>query len=150
MNILASACLLGVACRYDGNSAYHSGLIRLMQKHNLVPVCPEIFGGLPTPRTPSERADERVAMKTGEDVTEQFMRGAQEALKLARLFGCKYAVMKERSPSCGSGRICDGTFTGALTDGWGVAAQLLRENGVTVVGESEIERLEEMEGESKE
>ena len=96
---------------------------------------------LPTPREPSERQGCAVVMKSGTDVTAQYRRGAEQTLHLARLYGCKAAVLKERSPSCGSGRIYDGTFSGRLTSGDGVTAALLKENGITVYGESEIEAL---------
>ena len=141
MRILVSACLLGIACRYDGRSKPHPDMAELMKHHQLVPVCPEQLGGLPTPRTPSERQGERVVMADGADVTEQYRRGAEEALRLCRLLGCEAAVLKERSPSCGKDRIYDGTFSGTLTDGWGVTAELLRQNGIPVYGESEIDLL---------
>ncbi len=140
-NILISACLLGVQCRYDGESKLIMQTVALMERYHLVPVCPEQLGGLPTPREPSERQGEAVVMKNGTDVTAQYRRGAEQALHLARLYGCKAAVLKERSPSCGSGNIYDGTFSGCLTPGDGVTAALLKENGITVYGESEIEML---------
>lgn len=140
MKLLISACLLGVSCRYDGKS---KGLDRetiekLMAKHELIPICPEILGGLPTPRDPSERRGDSVIMNTGRDVTAEYRRGAQETLRLCRLFSCDAAILKERSPSCGSGSIYDGSFTGTLTEGDGVTAQLLRKNGIAVYGESRI------------
>ena len=138
MKILVSACLLGVSCRYDGQSKQYPGIEALCRCHQAVPVCPEIMGGLPTPRTPAERQGAQVITRTGGDVTEQYQRGAQQVLHLAQMLGCSAAVLKERSPSCGSGEIYDGTFSGTLTDGWGVAAQLLRENGIRVVGESQL------------
>ena len=141
MNILVSACLLGVSCRYDGDSKPREAVLALMEKHTLIPVCGEIFGGLPTPRHPSERRDGGVYMVTGENVTAQYERGANEVLRLARLYDCRVAVLKERSPSCGSGRIYDGTFTNTLTDGWGVTAEKLRDNGMKIYGESEIDAL---------
>ena len=106
-----------------------------------VPVCPEQLGGLPTPRAPSERQGERVVSSLGADVTAQYRRGAEEALRLAELYGCTTAVLKERSPSCGSGAIYDGTFTGTVTEGWGTAAALLRRHGVRVLGESQLASL---------
>ena len=152
MNILVSACLLGVACRYDGASkGLPEDVLRaLMARHTLVPVCPEQLGGLPTPRTPAERIEDRVMTKDGRDVTAEYRHGAEQALHLARLCGCKIALLKERSPSCGSGTIYDGTFTGGLTAGDGVTAALLRENGITVYGESEIGRLLEEHGQPME
>jgi len=141
MRLLISACLLGAACRYDGRSKTHPDVAELTRRFELVPVCPEQLGGLPTPRTPSERRGEQVVMADGTDVTAQYRRGAEEALRLCRLLGCEAAVLKERSPSCGKERIYDGTFTGVLTDGWGVAAELLRQSGIPVYGESEIAEL---------
>lgn len=140
-SILVSACLLGVRCRYDGGSKPQEPILRLMEKYTLIPVCPEQLGGLSTPRLPSERIADRVVMNDGTDVTEAYRRGAEEALRLARLFGCKLAVLKERSPSCGSGTIYDGSFSGRLTGGDGVTAALLRENGIAVYGESALESL---------
>lgn len=138
MNILISACLLGVNCRYDGKSKFIEKVDSLKDKHNLIPVCPEIFGGLPTPREPAEIIGDRVLTKKGKDVTENYKRGAEEVLKLAKFFDCKLAILKERSPSCGYGKIYDGTFSGRLKDGNGVTAKLLIENGIKVIGESEI------------
>ena len=137
-NLLISACLLGVRCRYDGESCPNLAVEALMKRYNLIPICPEQLGGLSTPRTPSERVDGAVKMKTGEDVTQAYLRGAEQALHLAKLFSCSKAVLKERSPSCGSGEIYDGTFSGTLVPGDGVTAELLRHNGVAVYGESEI------------
>ena len=139
MKILVSACLLGVRCRYDGKSKPHPAVERLMEQHTLIPVCGEILGGLPTPRVSAERQGERVVTADGRDVTAAYRRGAKEVLRLAERYGCKAAILKERSPSCGSGRIYDGTFTGTLTDGWGVTAELLRDHGIWVIGESEAE-----------
>ena len=126
MRILISACLLGMPCRYDGASKPHPLAAALAQRHELVPVCPEQLGGLPTPRPPAERQGEAVRTQAGADVTEQYRRGAEEAARLCRLLGCQAAVLKERSPSCGSGEIYDGTFTGARVPGDGVTAERLR------------------------
>ena len=104
----------------------------------LIPVCPEQLGGLPTPRAPSERQGDRVVSRQGRDVTAEYRRGAEEALRLLDFFHAEGAVLKERSPSCGKGVIYDGSFSGALTEGDGVLAQLLRERGVPVYGESDI------------
>ncbi len=138
-SILISACLLGICCRYDGGSKQGISdeiLEKLKARYNLVPVCPEIYGGLPTPRRSSERVGDRVLMADGTDVTENYRRGAEATLALARLFGSEYAILKERSPSCGHGEIYDGTFTGTLKEGDGVTAELLLKNGITVIGES--------------
>lgn len=140
MRILISACLLGVCCRYDGASKPHPLTAALAERHTLVPVCPEQLGGLPTPRPPAERRDGRVVTQSG-DVTEQYRRGAEETLKLCQLLGCGAAVLKERSPSCGHGQVYDGTFSGTLTAGDGVTAELLLAHGIPVYGESQIEEL---------
>ena len=137
-NILISACLLGIGCRYDGKHKANSNVLSLGEKYNLIPVCPEIYGGLPTPRVPSERIGDKVMMKDGRDVTENYRRGAQEALELCRIYNIKTAILKERSPSCGKGEIYDGTFSGTLTERDGVTAELLIANGIRVLGESEI------------
>ena len=141
--MLISACFLGIDCKYSGgNNALGDKVIAgLKEKYQLVPVCPESYGGLPSPRLPSERVGERVLAKDGADVTEQYKKGAAAALRLAKLFGCKIALMKERSPSCGHDSIYDGSFTGRVVPGDGVAAELLKQNGVTVYGESDVMRL---------
>ena len=143
--ILVSACLLGVCCRYDGRGNPSAQVLDLLNRDDLelIPVCPEQLGGLPTPRLPSERVEDRIINRAGEDVTDQFQRGAAEALRLARSYGCDVAILKERSPSCGCGRIYDGSFTGKLTEGDGVTTELLLSAGIRVVGESRIEQLTE-------
>ncbi len=141
--LIISACLLGVSCRYDGASKPIDGdkLRQLIEKFELIPVCPECMGGLETPRAPSERIGEKVMMNTGKDVTANYEKGAEETLRLAELFSCNAALLKERSPSCGSGSIYDGSFSGTLTHGDGVTAQLLKSRGITVYGESDIDKL---------
>ena len=143
MNILVSACLLGVPCRYDGAAKRDLRLEALRARgHTLVPVCPEVLGGLPTPRPPAElQPDGRVVNREGRDVTAEYQAGAKGALKLARAHGCACAVLKERSPSCGSGQVYDGSFSGKLIPGSGVAAERLEGCGVAVYGESQIEFL---------
>lgn len=139
--ILVSACLLGVCCRYDGDSKPDPRVINLREKYLLIPICPEVDGGLPTPRTPSERVGERVLMRDGKDVTRNYNDGAELALSKAKEFGCRAAILKARSPSCGSGKIYDGSFTGNLIDGDGVCAELLKKNGIAVYTEDEIDSL---------
>lgn len=137
---LISACLLGVDCRYDGknNKLPEEKLEKLMEEYELIPVCAEVYGGLTTPRVPSERRDGGVYSKLGTDVTEEFTRGAEAVLYLARLYGAELAILKENSPSCGSGTIYDGTFSGTLTEGDGVTAELLKNHGIAVIGEKKI------------
>lgn len=141
MKLLVSACLLGSCCRYDGGAKAHGLAAELAKRHILVPVCPEQLGGLATPRPPAERQGDFVRTRDGADVTEPYRRGAQEALKLCRLLGCEAAVLKERSPSCGYGKIYNGTFSGVLRDGDGVTAELLSAHGIPVYGESRMEEL---------
>ena len=141
MRILVSACLLGAGCRYDGRNNVLPQLVRLMDRYTCVPVCPEQLGGLPTPRMPAERKGDRVVDREGKDVTAAFRRGAEESARLARILGCKAALLKERSPSCGCGMIYDGTFTGTLKVGDGVAAEVLKAHGIPVYGESRIGEL---------
>ncbi len=141
MRILVSACLMGMSCRYDGKSNQLSKLQALMKQHICIPVCAEMFGGLPTPRPPAERQGNRVVTKDGQDVTDAFIRGTAEILRLADLYHCKAALLKENSPSCGSGKIYDGTFTGTLVEGDGITAQLLKQKGIKVYGESQIGEL---------
>ena len=143
MRILVSACLLGISCRYDGKSKPHPAVLALQGQHQLIPVCGEIFGGLPTPRTPAERVGDRVLTEAGSDVTAEYRRGAEEVLALARRLDCKVALLKERSPSCGTGEIYDGSFTRTLTAGDGVTAELLRASGIAVFGESRLADLAE-------
>jgi uncharacterized protein YbbK (DUF523 family) len=141
--LLVSACLLGFCCKYDGghNALPPETLARLREKYRLLPVCPETAGGLPVPRTPAERRGEAVVSRTGADVTAAFARGAETALRLCERTGCRKALLKERSPSCGSRRIYDGSFSGRLIPGSGVSAEALRAAGVAVYGENEIEEL---------
>ena len=139
--ILVSACLLGVYCRYNGERKQMEGIERLMECAELIPVCPEILGGLPTPRPAAERVGDRVMNREGADVTEAYRRGAEETLHLAELFGAKMALLKERSPSCGMGKIHDGSFQGRIVDGSGVTAELLAAHGISVYGESCIDEL---------
>lgn len=137
-NILVSACLLGESCRYDGKSKPCERVMALKDTYNLIPICPEVMGGLPTPRVPSEICGERVLMKDGRDVTENYNRGAQKALEIARQNACTVAILKEKSPSCGSGLIHNGLFDGGLVDGDGITTRLLKNEGIRVLGESEI------------
>lgn len=147
--ILVSRCLLGEKCRYDGKSKEYTQIDRLKNKYTLIPLCPEEDGGLSTPRLPSEIKDGCVLMNDGTDVTEFFVRGAHKALDTAKKNGCTVAVLKAKSPSCGKGRIYDGSFSSTLTDGDGITAKLLKENGISVFTEEEIDKVLEMLEEEK-
>ena len=140
-SLLISACLLGAPCRFDGKSVPRVDFSALSERYNLIPVCPEIYGGLSTPRVPSERRFDRVTMKDGKDVTNEFFKGAEVTLDFARKFSASAALLKERSPSCGHGEIYDGSFGGTLIPGSGVTAEMLENSGIRVYGESEIEKL---------
>lgn len=141
MNILISGCLLGLKCRYDSKEKKLPEIEKLIELYNLIPICPEQLGGLPTPRIPAERVKHKVITQAGVDVTKEYQLGAEEALKIAKLYNCKKAILKEKSPSCGCGKIYDGTFSRNLIVGNGVTADLLLKNGIEVFGESEIDKL---------
>lgn len=142
--LLISACLLGISSRYDGKSKpvlSDSTIKKLAERYELVPFCPEIYGGLPTPRVPSEIVNDRVMMRDGTDVTPNYNKGASEALLLCNLLGIRRALLKEKSPSCGPGKVYDGTFSGTLKDGNGITAEKLISAGIEVFGESDVEKL---------
>jgi len=141
MKILVSACLLGENCKYNGGNNKNDEVIRLGEKHTLIPVCPEVMAGLSIPRPPCEIRGERVVRKDGIDVTEEFFDGAEKTLYVAEETGCQIAVLKERSPSCGFGKIYDGSFSGRLIEGNGVTAQLLYDHGITLLGETNLKKL---------
>ena len=139
--IIVSACLLGENCKYNGGNNKCDDIISLAEKFEIIPVCPECFGGLPIPRVPSEIKDGRVYSKTGEDLTEAFLSGAEQTLYIAKEANAPCAVLKENSPSCGFGKIYDGTFSGNKIDGNGITAQLLYDNEIQIFGESQVKRL---------
>lgn len=139
--LLVSACLLGIECRYNGEIKVSENVAALADKYTLIPVCPEILGGLKTPRPAAERRGNYVFNKEGFDVTEHFLKGAEETAKMAAEHGCKQAVLKENSPSCGCGVIYDGTFSSKRIKGNGVAAEFLLKMGVNIVGENNLEKL---------
>jgi uncharacterized protein YbbK (DUF523 family) len=137
--LLVSACLLGVACTHRGEAKASSAVAALGQSAHLIPVCPEVAGGLPTPRPAAERgADGRVRTSAGEDVTDFYERGATHAVALARAARATGAILKARSPSCGSRQIYDGTHKGVLIEGAGVTAEALRAAGLDVVSEEDL------------
>ena len=138
MRILISACLLGGKCRYDGGSKPCPAAMKLAREHEVVPVCPEQLGGLPTPRLPAEIRDGKVIRQDGVSVDAEYRRGAAEAARRARLCSCERAVLKARSPSCGCGSIYDGSFSGVLIPGDGVTAALLKSQGLRVMTEEEL------------
>ena len=136
--ILVSACLLGVDCKYSGGNNYNEKVLEYIKDYEVIPVCPEIMGGLSTPRLPSERIEKKVLNNQGIDVTSEYAKGANETLKLAKLFNVKKALLKAKSPSCGKGKIYDGTFTSTLIDGNGVTVDLLESNNIEVITEQDL------------
>lgn len=138
-NVLISSCLTGSPCRYNASGCLAKGLQKLIDNFNIISVCPECMGGLPTPRSPSERVKNQVLSKEGKDVTYEFMKGAKRAVDLAKSTHCKFAILKEKSPSCGSHYIYDGSFTGNVIKGNGITAELLKKNGLECYSEDEIE-----------
>ena len=148
--VLVSACLLGQPVRYDGRSSGHPDLLQTWQRDGrVVPLCPEVAGGLPTPRPPAEipggqggavlDGEAQVVTVGGEDVSAQFLAGARLALELVRRHGIRVAVLKSGSPSCGNRLVYDGTFSGTKVSGEGVTSALLRREGVLVFSELELE-----------
>lgn len=136
--ILVSACLLGFNCKYNGENNKNEKVIEYLKDKEVIPICPEIMGGLPTPRVPSEILNDRVINKEGLDVTENFLKGAEEVLYLAKLLNVKKALLKAKSPSCGVGEIYDGTFTHTIIAGDGTTTKLLKENNIEVITENDI------------
>ena len=137
--ILVSACLLGVPCRYDGKSKPNESIIGLKEFFNVIPVCPEHLGGLETPRLPCEIQDGKVIRSDGIDLTLPYESGAEKVLQFAKEYKVLFAVLKEKSPSCGKNFRYDGTFSQRLIKKSGITAALLIENGFTVYSEEEID-----------
>ena len=143
--ILISACLVGINCKFNGENNLLDKVIldKISKRYHLLFVCPEAFGGLSTPREPAEMKNGSIVCKfSGKDVSENFKNGAEICLKIAKLNGCKKAILKSRSPSCGSGQIYDGSFSKKLIAGDGVTTKLLKENEILVLSEDEIGQLD--------
>ena len=136
--ILVSSCLVGLGCRYDGTDNKTDAVLKYLEDKTWMPVCPEQMGGLSTPRQPAEIRRDRIMTKDGEDVTAQFVRGADEVARLARLTGADEAILKSRSPSCGCKKIYDGTFSGTLIDGDGLTTRALKKMNVDVRSEEDV------------
>lgn len=141
INVLISSCLLGINCKYNGGNNLIDKLDLLKSKCNLIPFCPESIGGLTTPRTPSEIINNKVINKLGVDVSNEYAEGAVSALNVCKFYDIKYAILKSNSPSCGFGKIYDGTFSSKLVKGNGITANLLSENKIVVYNENQIEDL---------
>ena len=140
--IFVSGCLAGINCKYNGGNNYNEKVFNLVKEGKAIPVCAEQMGGLTTPRIPAEikyvNGKRCVINKEGQDVTEQFERGAKEILDLAKRLNITKAVLKAKSPSCGKGKIYSGNFCGELVDGNGILAELLIENGIEVITEEDL------------
>jgi uncharacterized protein YbbK (DUF523 family) len=136
--LLVSSCLLGTRCNHEGAHSHRLAVVALAATYRLVPVCPEVCGGLSTPRPAAERVADRVVNADGTDVTAEYARGAQAAVELARAVGAKRAVLKARSPSCGAAQVYDGSFSRTLRDGAGVTAEALRAAGIDVCSEEDV------------
>jgi len=130
--LIISACLAGIKCRYNGKGALNKKALDLVSRGKAIPVCPEQLGGLPTPRPATEIKNNKVIDDKGKDYTKHYQIGAKEALKIAKIAGCKKAILKARSPSCGCGKIYDGTFSGKLIKGDGVFAKLLKKHKIKI------------------
>ena len=133
MKILVSGCLLGENCKYNGGNNYSEKVAEYIKGHEVISVCPECMGGLPTPRIPAEIVDSVVTNREGQVVDEEFRRGAKIALEIARKEQIDVAILQSRSPSCGSKQIYDGSFSGVKVDGQGVFAKLLKEHGFHMI-----------------
>lgn len=140
--ILVSACLAGKRCRYNAENKPNENVIALKEKYDLILVCPEVLGGLETPRSPAEIRGKKVISKDGKDVTEMFETGAKKTLEIAKQNKCRAAVFKSKSPSCGKNIIYDGSFSGKLTSGDGICTKLLEENNIFVLDENHISELD--------
>lgn len=149
--ILVSACLIGVNCKYNGGNNFNNEILQRFKEVGIIPVCPEQLGGLSTPRTPAEiyNGDGKdvlegvasVITKDGKDVTEEFIKGARETLRIAQSQGVTNAILKARSPSCGKGKIYDGAFSGTLKQGDGVTTALLKIKGINVFSENDFHKM---------
>ncbi|MDD3101835.1 MAG: DUF523 domain-containing protein [Patescibacteria group bacterium] len=135
---IVSACLVGIKCRWDGSAKPCRRVIDLVKRGKAIPVCPGQFGGLTTPRLPAEQKGDKVFTKNKKDVTIEFERGAEIGLRIAQMVNCKQAILKSKSPSCGSGMVYDGTFSGKLIKGDGVFAALLKKHKIKILTEKEI------------
>ena len=139
--ILISACLIGDNCKYNGGNNLFPKIESLLEKYELIPFCPEVEGGLPIPRNPSEIKGDKVFMNNGDDVTDFYLKGAKKALMLCLYLKIRIVILKENSPSCGTHQIYDGSFSKTLINGMGITAKLLKENGIRVYSENEIDSL---------
>ena len=135
MKIGISSCLLGIQCKYNGGSNYNEDIIRLKEKYEIIPICPEVLGGLSIPRVPSEIVNNKVINQEGIDVTNNYNQGALKALQILKENNVNVVILKSKSPSCGKGEVYDGTFSHTLIKGNGVTTQLFLDNNITIYNE---------------
>lgn len=138
MPILVSKCLMGENCRYKGDNCKNEKVLDAVRGETVIAVCPEQDGGLSTPRPPAEIVGDKIVNAEGKDVTKEYLAGAANALRLAKENNVSLCILKAKSPSCGSGIVYDGSFTGKLTEGDGITAKLLKENGFRVISENDL------------
>ena len=138
MKIAVSACLLGENCKYNGGNNYSAKLAKFLEGHEVVGVCPEVLGGLPTPREAAEIVDGIVKRKDGISVDKEFRKGAERALKIVKEQNVDLVILQSRSPSCGVNVIYDGTFSKTMISGDGVFVRLLKESGIRAIDVAEI------------
>lgn len=138
MKIAVSACLLGHNCKYSGGNNRSQKVLDYIEGHEVIPVCPEVTGGMPTPRVPVELKDSKAINRDGEDVTEFFQRGVEKTMEKLDGQNIDLAILQPRSPSCGCKQIYDGTFTKTLIDGKGMFAQALAEAGIPMMDGDDI------------
>ena len=137
-SIIVSACLLGEACRFDGQGKQNSTLLELLKNKHLISVCPEVEGGLPIPRPPAEIVGDLVLRENGEDITESFQQGARNGVVKAQTANVSLAILKSRSPACGCGAVYDGTFSKTLISGDGIFTRLLKQKGIECISDEQF------------
>lgn len=144
MKVLISSCLLGKNVKYSGGNNFSKKILELLKKYNvdIVEVCPEVLGGLTIPREPAEIVNDEIINRKGISVSKEFKKGAESTLRIAILSKVDFAILKERSPSCGKNFIYDGNFSGSLIRGQGISTKKLIENGIEVFSEEEIDKIE--------
>ena len=138
MKYAVSACLTGENCKYSGGNNYHEKLCRYLKDHEVIPLCPEVSGGMPTPRVPFELQNGIAVDRDGKNVHPALLSGIEACLKRLEGEAVECVILQPRSPSCGVGRIYDGTFSGTLTDGDGAFAAALKEHGYRVMSADEF------------
>ena len=138
MTILVSACLLGENCKYNGGNNRNERVLRYVAGHEIIPVCPEMLGGLPCPRKPVEWVGDRVLTRDGDDCTENFRLGVQRAMDIIASKHVDLAILQSRSPTCGVKQIYDGTFSGVRVDGMGALARALKERGIPLMDAEDV------------